>query len=228
MKEMKNKVLAYSSVLNAFLLVVVLAGMDNSIPLQYDAEGNVAQYGSKWIYLLFAVIPLLATFGYHFFAQYKRANDKSFKPKESFERKTIPTIVTMFVAFGWIFMLQSQHYNSSDMVNARSYITSIIVGAFIMYVSNYISGIQVNEGSGEKMFWIFRNETVLRKSKVFLAYSGVSGGFALTMFAVLGAIYSMPFFVSIGVVSCCFLCAVLPMAYALLVSARQDPNNPKV
>ncbi len=221
---MKNKALIVLTIVHAVLITIAIALIKQDIvPIHWGITGEADNYGSKWIMLLFALIPLamqLTERGYHRRAQ----GNPNMARNKRLEKNTIAATTLLLIAVSWgVLALVATETTNMGMVFPG--ILVMLLGLLLMYVSNTLSTAKQNYWYGIKLPWTFKDETVWKKTHRFGAYAGMAGGFFMLLGGALGLIFSAPV-VALASIGCGIIgMGVLPTIYAWRCYHKLHPNG---
>ncbi|MHC1770714.1 MAG: SdpI family protein [Flexilinea sp.] len=218
-----RKVLLTISVLNAVLLGIVISFSEkNIVATHFGLAGNADSWGSKWTYLLFGLIPLVLEFVYLYYRKYSEKKPELQKNK-NIEEKTIPIIILLFIAMGWIFTSVAL-FGEGDLNNSI-YLITIIFGILMMYISNFYGKLSQNRRFGIKVPWTLKDETVWNKTHRLGGYLGVVGGMILVFSGVFGMALSNYYITGYGFIASMFFIVIIPIIYSAFLYGKLHPRN---
>lgn len=169
----------WASILSAVGMIAAVAlVLPDSVPIHFDLYGNADQWGSKWFYAFFALLPLIVALSLEIYRK-KRPDSKNAKMEE----RIVPAISLMFIAFGWIF-LPAAGQNQMD-VRMMCGIT-LLLGLLMVYISNYSGKIQQNRHLGIRLPWTLADETVWKKTHRLGGFTGTIGGAIMAASSIVG------------------------------------------
>jgi uncharacterized membrane protein len=218
-----RKVLLTISILNAVLLGIVISFSEkNIVATHFGLAGNADSWGSKWTYLLFGLIPLVLEFVYLYYRKYSEKKPELQKNK-NIEEKTIPIIILLFIAMGWIFTSVAL-FGEGDLNNSI-YLITIIFGILMMYISNFYGKLSQNRWFGIKVPWTLKDETVWNKTHRLGGYLGIVGGVILVFSGVFGMALSNYYITGYGFIASMFFIVIIPIIYSAFLYGKLHPRN---
>lgn len=181
----KFKVYLLAAAINALAMAIVIVGVQAQIvPIHFNYAGQADSWASKWVYLIFAAIPLAEIASYKF---YRRANRKNEAVQKNavIEERVVALTGLFLAAVGWFFLLLVR---SGETKLDTSFACLIFtgVGLLMIYVSNYMAKIRPNHTLGFRVKWTLRDETVWIKTHRLSGYTGVIGGVIIVVGSLLG------------------------------------------
>lgn len=208
----KDKILLYISILNGLILTFVINSIENDlVPIKYSMEGKVTEYGEKWTYIIFAVLPIalsICQLTYDFKGKGRIESNSSKKVAEM----AIPLLVILTSIVGWIFatvMIRPQ----AMLVDATVYSWLVVaMGAWMMYVNNFYAN--ANK-SGARFKWA-NDKRVLDKLKLSGTIFGIIGGLIVLICGVIGVITENIIVVSAGLILGVVISFVVPVLVAFI------------
>ena len=218
-----RKILLTISVLNAVLLGIVISFSEkNIVSTHFGLAGNADSWGSKWTYLLFGLIPLVLEFVYLYYRKYSEKEPELQKNK-NIEEKTIPVIILLFIAMGWIFT--SVALFGEGELNNSIYLITIIFGILMIYISNFYGKLSQNRRFGIKVPWTLKDETVWNKTHRLGGYLGVVGGVILVFSGVFGMALNNYYIAGYGFIASMFFIVIIPIIYSAFLYSKLHPRN---
>lgn len=210
--SIKNKMLLYLSVINGLVLTFVINNINNDeVPIKYSIDGKVQDYGSKWTYLIFVILPIILSIcqlAYDAKGKNKVESNTSKKVAE----KAMPLLVILTSVIGWILAMVMIR-PETQLVDASIYSWLVVaIGAWMIYVTNFYEN--ANE-TGAKFSWA-KNKKVLDKLKISGIIFGSIGGLIVLICGVIGVITENLIVVSSGLILGVVVAFVVPVLVAFI------------
>jgi len=222
----KNKALLFITSVHAIIYTVMLAVMvkNSTVPIHFNTQGQADSFGSKWIYLLFALLPPFLAFGHAFYHKLNQDNPNA-KANQNLEEKTIPLIVTLFIVMGWA-LLPVIAAGKTTIGTTLPCWLAIAIGALLIYISNFYAKIKHNHTFGIKLPWTLKNETVWKKTHRLGGYTGVAGGLVILIGGALGLIMPNSAIWALAGLLIGIIIAIVPtVVYAYLLFHKIHPSK---
>mgnify|MGYP003295446688 CR=1 FL=1 len=192
MKKFKTTI-CLLMLLSVAITAVMLQFMPDIVPAHYNAAGEVDRLGSKYESILFpaatALMGLLFLLMNKFVSGYGNEKDREIGTKAV----SICGILTVlyFIAMGIYFMSKNIAYGHSGTASipgidlaATTSICTILIGAVLIILGNYMPKARVNALYGLRTKWSMSNDRVWQKSQRFGGFSSVICGIVLILLGV--------------------------------------------
>jgi len=175
-----RKVFLALSIISAIIMCIVVATiMPETVPHHYNIAGEADRWGSKWIYVLFGMIPFFISASYEIYR--KRTNNK--RGNQVIEDKLIPLISPFFIVIFWV----TTPITGSESLNPRlGCLIITMIGALMMIITNYSGKIRQNPHLGIRIPWTLKDETVWKKTHRLGGFTGIIGGLCMVVFSLIG------------------------------------------
>lgn len=215
----RNKLLLGLSIINYVLLLAVTLRLPESIPIHVNMYMMVDYFGSRWILMIFGLIPIVACIG--FLLRLKKG--KPYK-NQHVEKVMFPCIVVLFIAMTWLSVYVASQYDipkGTPLAIPFELIVLLPLGIFIIIISNYMAKLKQNRWIGIRVPWVFKSETIWRKTHRLGGYTGVAGGLVMCIGA--GISYATGnLFISIaGLIIGVLLFAAVPIIYSYCIYKKE-------
>jgi uncharacterized membrane protein len=181
----KFKVYLLAAAINALAMALVTAGIQaQTVPIHFNYAGEADSWASKWVYLIFAAIPLAEIASYKLYRRANRDNE-AVKKNAAIEERVVALTGLFLAAMGWFFLLVVR---SGETKLNTSFACLIFtgVGLLMIYISNYMAKIRPNHTLGFRVKWTLRDETVWIRTHRVSGYTGVVGGVIIILGSLLG------------------------------------------
>ena len=176
-----RKLSFWLSTISAIALVAVIATvLPDSVPIRYGVSGEAAVWGSKWTYVLFALLPLLIAISYEIYR--KKVPDST---NQKIEERIVPVLPYVFIALGWLFIPAAAAETGSMDVRLLCGIC-LLLGLLMVYISNLSGKIQQNRHLGIRLPWTLSDETNWKKTHRLGGFTGTVGGIIMAAGAIIG------------------------------------------
>lgn len=185
-------------------LFVIWNQLPDTLPMQYDFEGNVARYGSKNELMLVAF--LLAPLMYVIMLVLPKIDPKGKISKMGQKFQRLKFVLVLFMSALATYMI----YFSARGGTAPPNGVITLLGLFFAVLGNYFQSIQPNYFIGIRTPWTLENEEVWRATHRLAGWIWLAGGLIVAILSLLvDAKIAMPVFVSaIGVM------VIVPIVYS--------------
>lgn len=211
---MKNKLLLIISIVSAAALAFVITQIPgDTVPIHYGVDGTADRFGSKWMNLLLALIPIVMSVGILY-------APKMTQPNETYKEKMVQPLILLFIIFGWVFTVQN--LKGAARLD-RSIISGIVIalGMLMIWMCNDFGKLQQNRQLGIKLPWTLSNETVWKKTHRIGGYFGVIGGLLMVICGIVSLAIGKPMIAAVGVFAGIVLAVGIPVLYSYVISRSQ-------
>ncbi len=168
------------SFLSLIITSIAIQFMPNRVPIHYNINGRIDDYGSKYIYLLIPIIIILNTTLLQFMERRLIINTKNSYEKEKANTNTkvlnivnlsvvILLTAILFLALYNAYVIGDSDSNNIDIDFLK--ITSILAGTLFIIIGNYLTKTKLNGVIGLRISWSMYNDNTWRKSNRFAAIS---------------------------------------------------------
>lgn len=221
---MKNKLMLMLTIAHALFLAAAIALIEQEIvPIHWGVSGAADRYGSKWTLLLFAGIPLLLQLSKGYYHQ-RASGNAAVQKNATLETRTISAITLLLIAISWgIYAMTAA--NMTDIGGIFPGAFSMLLGLFLMYISNSLPTVKQNRWYGIRVYWTLTDEEVWKKAHRFGAYTGMAGGFLALLFGVAAFVKDAPLLAALGVFAGILGVAVIPIIYAGVCYRKIHPKK---
>ncbi|MGM9521220.1 MAG: SdpI family protein [Oscillospiraceae bacterium] len=213
---MKNRLLWTLSLLPALITACFMPFMANSVPMHYNAAGEIDRWGSKYENFIFPALILLLSLFWALLIRYFNCraaaapDDKARAEAES--NGKVLNIVALSMAGGFTVMqcallyaaLQSAEPVGGDILTT---VSNIIVGGLLIILGNFLPKARKNSLVGVRTVWSMKNDKTW----------AVSNRFGGIVFVAAGAVIILGSAFLTGTLSTVFLLAVVLIAAGLSV-----------
>ena len=204
--------------------VIVIQFMPESVPMHYDAAGNIDRWGSKYENLIFPMLILAMSFFWILIMRYfekKALNSTDEKERASAKSNAkVLGIVGLCMAAIFTVMQAFMLYGAySEAVSGAAQwtvdigkVSVILMGIIFIVLGNYMTKTRINSVVGFRVSWSMYNDNTWRKSNRFGAYAIMAAG-VVTIF--IAAILNNSFgaaMAAAGAVMSCFTAQAISSA----------------
>lgn len=184
-----KKLMWIMSMLSFVGTAVVLQFMPNSIPMHYNAEGEIDRWGSKYESLIFPIIILVTALIMHLFiVYYEKKEERTIDEQESVKAQAnvkvmkiagVSMIGMFLVMQGFILYgaykdaVTNATHSNVDIVK----ISCLLCGVLFVVLGNYLPKTRNNQMVGVRTKWSMYNDTTWRKCNKFGAITMIATGF---------------------------------------------------
>ena len=184
-----------SALLPLVITLIWLQFLPDQVPVNYDFEGNVDRWGSKWEYLLLPGIVLAMYMIACFVVKAglrKSAEDGRQKAHAEANAKVIRVVLIVSGLFFTVlqsFMLYAAGQNAASGATVESVdlnrVTAVCMGVLFLVLGNYMPKAKRNSMVGFRCGWTMFNDVTWQKSNRFSGYALMLAGLATLACAVL-------------------------------------------
>ncbi len=218
---MKDKILLLLSVFNGLILTFVIYSIDGDVPIKFDMDGTVQNYGNKWTYLIFVVLPVALSICQIMF-EAKVYNKINSKLSKGIAGKAIPLLVILTTIIGWLFatiMIKPE----TKLLDESIYSWLIVAfGAWMIYVTNFYA---YDEAKEIKLSWT-KEKSVLQKLRTSGNIFGLVGGLIVLCCGVMGVIVKNLIVVLTGLILGVLVSFVVPLLVARIAYKHLPVTTP--
>lgn len=220
---MKAKFRAYlaAAAIHAAAMIVVIASLPERVPIHFNYAGEADWWGSRWVYAIFACIPLLELGSYVLYRRFTK--NPNVKKNEALEERTFAYTALFLAAIGWLVLMLVR--SGENRLNP-SYFCLILtgVGLLMILVSNFMAKIRPNRSLGFRVSWTLKDETVWVKTHRIAGYMGVVGGAIIVAGSLVGMALE-PWMAFAGFALGMAVMVITPMIYARNLYHRLHPGE---
>jgi len=146
------------SFISSVAQICILPTLPDTIPIHWNAAGEIDGYGSKWFGLLFAVLPPVMLILMRFLPKIDPKRENYEKHMDVYIIFAI--LVTMLLTIvGWVVVLAAE-----NVVLPMDRIVPGLIGAMFIIMGNYMPRIRHNYSFGIRTSWTLASETVWKKT----------------------------------------------------------------
>ena len=219
-----KKVMWIVSMFSIILTAVALQFMPDSVPMHYNAAGEIDRWGSKYENFIFPILIIVFTLFWHLLIlYYEKKVVKTTVEKECAEiLSNIKVIKIVGVSVTCMFVVMQGFFLYSAYVEANTNATSacidfgnltcILCGVLFIVIGNFMPKTKKNPVAGVRVKWSMYNDTTWMKSNRF-------GAVALMITGVLIVVTAI--FVKENVALLCMIAYIIAdMFFTLIYSYR--------
>lgn len=210
--------------------VIVIQFMPESVPMHYDAAGNIDRWGSKYENLIFPMLILAMSFFWILIMRYfekKALNSTDEKERASAKSNAkVLGIVGLCMAAMFTVMQAFMLYGAySESVSGTAQwtvdigkVSVILMGIIFIVLGNYMTKTRINSIVGFRVSWSMYNDNTWRKSNRFGAYAIMVAGVVTIIITV---ILNNSFGAAMSAVGAVILAAVATLVYTHKVYVQE-------
>lgn len=223
---MKKFSLLILSVINAIVSGIYIAMLPvDIVPSHYNIMGEVDAYSSKWFYMFMpCILILLAVINLVRYTLAEKGKLESYEVNKEF--KIVVGIFVFFLALFWYLTVASIKGNM-NISPSLSPVLNILLGGFIIYLSNMFGKIKQNRFFGIRLNSTLNSKYVWKKTHRLGGYMGVIAGFIMVIIGIISLVnkncapYLLP--VSLG----CFIVlgVIIPTIYSYVLYAKEKSSK---
>ena len=185
---MKLKIYLVAAAISAIAMFAVILGLPETVPIHFGYTGDADSWGSRWVYLIFACIPLAELASYPLFKRFSR--NPNAQKNAAYEEKVVALTGLFLAAVGWFFLLQVK-LGATKLDTTWACLILTGVGLLLIYVSNFMAKLRPNHTLGFRVRWTLMDETVWVKAHRVAGYAGVVGGAVIVATSLLGMAFAV-------------------------------------
>lgn len=155
---MKNKALIIVSVLSFLGISAFYPFLPETIPIHWNAAGEIDRWGGKWNIFLLGALPLLNLVLFTILPKIDPKKDNYKKHKKAYELIQWTTSI-VFIGLGWLMLSFSMGIEFDMGVAIR-----LTIGVMFILLGNYIGQLRQNYFIGIKTPWTLADKDVWRKT----------------------------------------------------------------
>lgn len=169
------------TVINFIALAALIAFLTPAIvPIHFNITGQADSWSSKWVYLIFAFIPLLLEIIFQVYQSRVKTDSKHNRPYERLVA-TVVEFIFIFIDWGLIILINLGSTHVSP--DALALITSLILGATLVIMCNIYGKIKQNKYFGVRTKETLANEHIWNLTNRTAGYIGFAAGILLIIWA---------------------------------------------
>ncbi|UTW64734.1 SdpI family protein [bacterium SCSIO 12741] len=156
-------------------LALIWSGLPESVPIHWDAEGNIDDWGPKITLLLIPILLPLLTYAVFLIVP-------TIDPKKKIKNMggkfyQLRFWMTLFMSVLALYIL----YSSKEQAAAPPDILFILLGLLFVVMGNYFKTIRPNYFLGIRSPWTLENEQIWRKTHSFAGTLWLVGGMVIVL-----------------------------------------------
>lgn len=171
----------------AIALIIALA-VPAVVPIHFGISGAADSWGSKWIYLIFAAVPLILEIIYLVYAHKNTARDEHNRP---YERRVAVVIEYIFILINWGFLAIINIGTTQLSPRHLLLITSLILGGTLVIMCNIYGKIKQNRYFGVRTKATLANERIWNLTNRASGYVGFGAGILLIVWSFINYRFSL-------------------------------------
>lgn len=178
---MIRKIAWILAIISAIAMVYCTATLlPDIVPTHFNFAGEADQWGSKWMYAFFGVIPLIVLSVYEIIR--RKAPDH---PNRKMEEKLVPVIALVFIPLMW-FLIPLQKDAARLGPSFMCAVTGLL-GALFIFMGNYMGKVSRNRHLGLRIYWTLKSDIVWNKTHRLQGFTAVIGGIIMIACSIIGA-----------------------------------------
>jgi len=155
---MKNKTLIVISILSFLGISAFYPFLPDTIPIHWNASGEIDGWGGKWNIFLLGALPILNVVLFKMLPKIDPKKDNYEKHKKAYEWMQWVTAI-VFIGLGWL-MLSFSMGIEFDMGT----VIRLLIGIMFILLGNFMGQIRQNYFFGIKTPWTLADKTVWQKT----------------------------------------------------------------
>lgn len=218
---MKHKITITLSVLHFFATLYAIIQCPNDIvPVHFNAFGEADKYGSKWFYLIFALLPLIISTLFALYLQ-KCPKNPNTQKNLKFEETLVPLLSLVFIVISWVFSVPVLFSSEMTLDPTWLALVPLLLGVILLWVALITPKIKPNRSFGLRVPWTLNNETVWRKTHRMMGYTSSIGALICIILSIVSLCTSLPLLSLFGVLFVILGGAIIPSIYAWYISKQE-------
>jgi len=198
-----------------FTLLVILKFDSNTVTVMYGPQGDSVISVGKWILMIFAILPPLYVLALDIMERFVYSKEKySAETENSTLQKVLPIASVILILISWIIVLTLRARINKGYVELSGWLF-IILGAVVMYASNYIVNLKPNSLALKFLPSRAKDEALWNKMLRLMSYSSAIGGYAILITGILGIILDNKLVIIAGFIFSVFCIIVPTVSYTL-------------
>lgn len=180
---MKKYIQLIVTIVNFIALALLIALLTPAIvPIHFNINGQADSWSSKWVYLIFAFIPLLLEIIFQVYRTRVKGGNEHNRP---FERSVATVVEFIFIFIDWGFIILINMGTNHMSPDALALITSLILGGTLVIMCNIYGKIKQNKYFGVRTKETLANEKIWNLTNRTAGYIGFAAGILLIIWALL-------------------------------------------
>lgn len=170
-------------VISFFVSLYFIVKMPEVVPIHWNSQGQVDGYGSRWTYLISALLPVGTYLG--------MGVTRKIDPKQK-QLNRNPQVYEFFRCLLSVFMIVMNSITILSVYNHRidiSLVMSLMIGLLMIIMGNYMPRIPQNYFLGVRFPWAIDNEYVWNKTQRMGGYCFVVSGLMMIICGVVKSEY---------------------------------------
>lgn len=219
---MKNKLILVLCALNIPATIwAILQSPNDQVAIHFNAVGEADRYGSKWVYLIFAFLPLVITLLYPIYRKSDKNNPNAEKNRR-YEEFLIPLLAFFFIVIGWVFsapvLLMSREQLNAEVLSLIPLAISVLFAGICCIMPK----VKYNHTFGLRVPWTLNSETVWRKTHRMMGYTGLIGALLSTLICIVALCIGQPMLSIFGIIFLILGGVIVPILYAVKLSKEES------
>lgn len=182
---MSKKVFYGIFILNAISSLFFLPMLPDKIPTRWDLMGEISNYSSKYLIIMFAVLPLLIYAMMQVLPKIDPKRESYSKHNKAYQTVRITTSVFMMIIYFMVLFASLGYELRVDIF------VKLGIGIIFIIIGNVLSQARRNFFFGIKTPWTLSNDVVWKKTHRVGAYAFVFLGFLMIISAFITGIISV-------------------------------------
>lgn len=158
MKRKSSMIILICSVVSMLAVLFLLRGLDDQLPIHWNSAGEIDGFGSKYLYLLFCLVPILIL-GLADILPKIDPKKKNYRRHERGYRIIMDAIAAAFLIVMWISFAAA-----AGMKVDVKFLISLMLGVLFICIGNYMPVLKDNYFCGIRTPWTLADSTVWRKT----------------------------------------------------------------
>lgn len=158
------------------------------VPIHFGITGQADSWSSKWVYLIFAFIPVLLEIIY---LLYSRNREHLNAHNHPYERRVTVVVEYIFVIINWGLLSLINMGTTQVSPEKLALITSLIMGLMLIIMCNIYGKIKQNRYFGVRTKATLADERVWNLTNRMSGYIGFAAGIVLVIWGIVNYIFNL-------------------------------------
>lgn len=218
---MKHKVTIVLSILHFFtMLYAIIQCPVETVPIHFNVVGEADNYSSKWLYLIFALLPFIIAGSFNLYLQ-KAPQNQNVQKNRKFEEQYVPMLALLFIVISWIFAVPVLFLKEFSLNTTLLTFIPLSLSLLFFWMAMIMPKVKYNRSFGLRVSWTLRNETVWRKTHRMMGYTASIGSLISIVLCIISLCIANPFISFFGIFFIILGGVIIPSIYAWHISKQE-------
>lgn len=210
MKSMKIKIYDVFLWIFSVLMIIGVFFLPDTIPVHWNIQWEVDGFGSRYLFLVFALLPIIIYYGMLITKKIDPQKVKIEKRGKTYD--LMRRILSIFFILLYVFFYCLILYPDTKLQN----LLFLIFGFLFIATGNYFPKMPQNFFLGVKTAWTLSDEYVWKKTHQFAGYVFVFGGIIIFIIGLLNPPYAFVYFFGSIII-----CSLFPIIYSYIIYRKR-------